>query len=274
MRELNKEVMQELLAPFQSAEIRVKTHPYVAAYVTARVVMTRLSEVLPFQWSFTLGDHWIDTNGTVFQKGTLSLHGPNGQILCFDDMGSAPLDTAKGQAKQAKHAASDCLKRCAVHVGIGRFLYELQGVQGGKIPKPSLEKALAAVGYTGEWNDRHYGPIGGIREADLEDEPEEPNASPAQPSPPPAQSNGSNGTSSSPPSTERPTVTINEYDRGRIINAVERGGGNIEKDSFAKWLANNTANHAQMLDKVLTEDVEDLLRKLNDLAAKRKADAK
>lgn len=173
-----KEVKQAFLAPFQSAEVRVRTQPYVAAYATARVVMTRLDEALPWGWSFRLiGEGRLDANGVMHQDGEISVRIPTGSEDAFDfvhavhaDRGSAPPDVGKGQAKQAKHAVSDCFKRCAVHLGIGRYLYELQGVQAGTIPKASLEKALAAVGYVGAWDERHFGRIGGIREADDEDE--------------------------------------------------------------------------------------------------------
>src|SRR5437762_843780 len=105
MKDLTLEVKQDLLAPFQSAEVRVRTHPYVAAYVTARVVMTRLDEVLPWQWSFRLsGPGFVDTNGVMHQDGILSIRHPDGTTNEFHDRGSAPPDLGKGQAKQAKHA--------------------------------------------------------------------------------------------------------------------------------------------------------------------------
>jgi hypothetical protein len=170
MIELNRVTKQEMLAPFQAAEVRVRTQPYVAAYVTARVVMTRLDEALPWQWSFKLIDHWFDDKGVMHQSGVIKVLLPDGRELEFEDRGMAGPDVGKGQLKQSKHAVSDCFKRCAVHLGVGRYLYELTGVQALKIPKANLEKALAAVGYAGAWDDRHHGSIGGIREADEEDD--------------------------------------------------------------------------------------------------------
>jgi hypothetical protein len=183
MKELNDEIKQALLAPFQSSEIRMRTSPYVAAYVTARVVMTRLDEVLPWQWSFRLaGPGATDANGTLHQDAVLTIHQPEGPSLEYHDRGSAAPDQAKGQAKQAKAAVSDCLKRCAVHAGVGRYLYELTGVANNVVPKAVLEKGLAAVGYRGPWDDRHHGVIGGVREADFEDESGElPRANGAKP---------------------------------------------------------------------------------------------
>lgn len=244
MRELNSEVKQLLLAPFQAAEVRVRTQPYIAAYVTARVVMTRLDEVLPWQWSFHLkGPVTYDKACVAHQDGVLTIHGPSGVTLEFHDRGSAPPDIAKGQAKQAKHAVSDCFKRCAVHVGIGRYLYELAGLSGGRIPKPNLEKALAAVGYRGSWDDRHYGPVGGIREADLEDE-------------------------------EGDAGEADKIDGGqmaRLLAAVETGGGSVEASSFRSWLGQATSNHTTVIEEILASDADGVIAKLKEIASKKKA---
>jgi hypothetical protein len=296
VKELTVEVKQALLAPFQAAEVRVRTQPYVAAYVTARVVMTRLDEVLPWQWSFKLvGSGVVDGNGVMHQDGILLIRHPDGAINEFHDRGSAPPDLGKGQAKQAKHAVSDCFKRCAVHVGVGRYLYEISGVQGGRIPKGGLEKALAAVGYNGPWDDRHHGSIGGIREADMEDEFEDAHAAPsapsAAPSPNPAPSpepkvaeavkEAASPTPSAEkpaksPASARPNIKINDEQKARITTAVEQGGGNVNASMFLGWLTKNTANNAVTLDDVLAEDVDELIRKLEELAskaAKRKANS-
>jgi hypothetical protein len=266
----------------------------------------------------------VDQNGVMHQDGVLILHHPNGQNVEFHDRGSAPPDsvewpkknpggsfspeneassgikplpTIKGQAKQAKHAVSDCFKRCAVHAGVGRYLYELTGVQGGFIPKGALEKSLAAVGYHGPWDDRHHGKLGGIREADLEDEPEDaglPQSPPSAPSPRTeaaeplrAETGGgnSNGTdraeapapepapkaSGGGPKTARraSSVKISEEQRAQIEAAVEQGGGSLQSATFLGWLAKNTANHATSIDEVLSEDVDELVSKLEQLAAKR-----
>ena len=367
MRELTSEVKQELLAPFQAAEVRVRTHPYVAAYITARGVMTRLDEALPWQWSFRLvGNGFFDSNGVLHQDGVLEIRGSTGaggtgpaQTLEFHDRGSAPPDAARGQAKQAKHAVSDCFKRCAVHVGIGRYLYELQGVKGDRIPKEGLERALAAVGYRGSWDDRHHGKIGGVREADREDEPEDlsiPDPLPAAPregmngrssletkpfesgsgstvnkrmgiGASPRRDGSSNGTTAiaEPPSgngarttavaeapsrngagttavAEAPSqngtgaivetssrngtadeaqapsrngssIKANEEQRTRIVQSIERGSGNAETPKFREWLSRNTANHASNLHEILSEDVDELIRKLEEHATRRIASA-
>ncbi len=312
MKELTPEVKQALLAPFQSAEVRVRTQPYVAAYVTARVVMTRLDEVIPWQWSFRLvGSGSVDQNGVMHQDGILLIQHPDGRVSEFHDRGSAPPDLGKGQAKQAKHAVSDCFKRCAVHSGVGRYLYELQNVQGGRIPKASLEKALAAVGYAGAWDDRHHGILGGIREADMEDEPEDARPTPSPSSgkvetslgkteAPPAGRNAANGHAAEPspngkskatltpdapaeadeppvkgieklPSRTPSAITLSDEQKDTLIAAVEMGGGAVTSPTFLGWLSKNTANHAAFLDDVLSEDVDNLLDLLEGLAARRRA---
>jgi hypothetical protein len=296
VKELTVEIKQALLAPFQAAEVRVRTQPYTAAYITARVVMTRLDEVIPWQWSFKLiGPGVVDRNGIMHQDGVLLIRHPDGTLNEFHDRGSAPPDLAKGQAKQAKHAVSDCFKRCAVHVGVGRYLYEITGVQGGRIPKGGLEKALAAVGYNGPWDDRHHGSIGGIREADMEDEFEDTHAAPSAPAAAPSASHtappepkaSENGKEAMPPALPaekpaknpagaRPNIKINAEQKARITAAVEQGGGNVNASMFLGWLTKNTANNAVTLDDVLAEDVDELIRKLEELAtkaAKRKANS-
>lgn len=242
MRELDNTAKQALLAPFQAAEVRVRTKPYVAAYVTARVVSTRLDEALPFQWSFRLGEQWTDAAGVLNQTGALLLHQADGPTLEYWDRGSAVKDSA-GQPKQSKAAVSDCLKRCAVHLGVGRYLYELQGVSERGIPKASVEKALAAVGYSGPWDERHYGTIGGIREADAEDD----EASVAT----------------------TPSRRISDDQRRSIVDAVRRGGGDPAKPSFLNWLSKNTANRAATLEDVLAEDAEEVLRRLAEISSKK-----
>lgn len=173
MKPFDEKVTQQLLAPFQMAEVRIRTEPYVAAYVTARGVMTRLREVLPGQWSFRLGDRWTDENGVLHQDGCLVVkqRSDDGAIyeLEFHDRGSWPKD-GRGAPKQAKAAVSDALKRCAVHVGIADYLYELSDVKKAGLTKGDIERALAAVGYHGAWDERHWGKLGGKREADNEDD--------------------------------------------------------------------------------------------------------
>lgn len=63
-------------------------------------------------------------------------------------------------------------------------------------------------------------------------------------------------------------MKINEEQKARIIAHVEAGGGSVNAPMFLGWLTKNTANNAVSLDDVLSEDVDELVRKLEELAAK------
>jgi hypothetical protein len=254
MKDLTHEMKQSLLAPFEAAEIRIKVQPFIAAYVSARVVMTRLDEVLPFQWDFESVD-WNMSGSVLNVKGCLRIFQPDFPPLCYFDWGSGPPDMAKGQAKQFKHALSDALKRCAVHAGIGRYLYELSGVTANKIPKANLEKAMAAVGWHGTVEDKHCCIIGGVRQGDYEDD-DTGEAAPAPPVAPPAAPKAN---------SNRPRMKISEEQQAQIKSFVPNPGA-----QFFGWLKGNTANHADSLEDVLAEDFDELLLKLEALAKRPK----
>lgn len=219
---MDSETKQKLLAPFDAAEVRIRTDRTNMPYITARVAMTRLDEVLPWQWEFGLSDPTILEGGTMILRGSIRIH-TEGRKLEFADVGMAPPDSGKGMAKQAKQAVSDAFKRCCVHLGIGRYLYEMQGVKPNQIPKPVLEKALAAVGYHGEIEDRHFGSIGGIRSGDIEDEEE--TAAPVD-----------------------PYLSIRKNLDSMRVNPTH--------ESFKTWLAKNTSNEAQLIEDVQEEEIE------------------
>jgi hypothetical protein len=251
MRELNRDVKQELLAPFDAAEVRIRSKPSLQPYITARVVMSRLDDVLPFQWAFTLGDHWLDDRKVLHQKAVLTVLGASGGILNYEDVGIAPPDAGNAPAKQSKQAVSDALKRCAVHLGIGRYLYELAGVTAQAIPEATLRKALAAVSYAGPIEPRHYGKIGGIRHLDSEDEGDDD-----------AMAEGN-------PAGTPPTSTwASREDRARIVLATN---GKHDSPNFLDWLSKQTSNHARSLDHVLAEDVDAILSALAALAERKKS---
>lgn len=179
MKPFSTKIKQALLAPFDAGGVRFRPGAKAMPYITMREAMSRLDKVLPFQWEFKLGESWVGEDKTLNQKGTLTLIGYFPMEDCysqevlrlsFEDVGSAPPDSGGGPKKQAKQAVSDCFKRCAIHAGVGRYLYELSGVSGNTIPEDVLKKALAAVGYKGGYKDNHWGKIGGIRVLDEEDE--------------------------------------------------------------------------------------------------------
>lgn len=85
----------------------------MVAYVDARTVMERLDEVCPSAWSFKVK---LYSGQPVVARGQLTVAG-----LTRSDVGEA----GAGEAAGAKAATSDALKRCAVHFGVGRYLYDL-----------------------------------------------------------------------------------------------------------------------------------------------------
>lgn len=75
--------------------------------------MERLDAVCPNDWTFDVD---LVPGASLVVKGQLTVAG-----LTRCDLGEA----GDGEAASPKGAASDALKRCAVHFGIGRYLYEL-----------------------------------------------------------------------------------------------------------------------------------------------------
>lgn len=114
-----------LVAPFAAKEVhwrvgsttKDKTKGTALAYVEARAVMKRLDSVFgPAGWSFTLRDI---AGGFV---GRLTVTWPSGSITNREDVG------ASSEIEPLKGGASDALKRAAVSLGIGRYLYYLPTV--------------------------------------------------------------------------------------------------------------------------------------------------
>ena len=87
-------------------------------YATSRTVMDRLDDVLgPEGWDFT----WSE-----IVTGPLSVHGRltariGAVEMVREDVG---YPNAEGDDEPLKGAVSDALKRCAVQLGVGRFLYD------------------------------------------------------------------------------------------------------------------------------------------------------
>ncbi|MVN86872.1 single-stranded DNA-binding protein [Deinococcus sp. HMF7620] len=84
------------------------------AHIDARAVQDRLDGICPDEWSFAVDVVPGARLPTV--RGRLTVLG-----VTREDIGEAP-EVALGTLKAA---ASDALKRCAVHFGIGRYLYDL-----------------------------------------------------------------------------------------------------------------------------------------------------
>lgn len=117
--EFTRDVMEALGAPFPENELEFLPRAQSGgkamglAYIDARSVMARLDAVVgPANWSF---DFDVLTPDAKRVKGRLTVLG-----VTKCDAGEA-----SGEDEVLKAAVSDALKRCAVHFGIGRYLYHL-----------------------------------------------------------------------------------------------------------------------------------------------------
>ena len=88
-------------------------------YIDARTAMRELDELYPKDWSFD----WEYIQGEVGVHGRLTV-----QNRTYGDVGypnqTKVNEMGDGSGEWLKDAVSDALKRCAVHVGIGRELYD------------------------------------------------------------------------------------------------------------------------------------------------------
>jgi hypothetical protein len=153
--EWTRDVQDALAAPFPEDEIeflpRAATNgrALALAHIDARTVMRRLDAVVgPDGWSF---DFDVLSPDCKKIKGKLTVLG-----VTKCDAGEASTED-----EPLKSAVSDALKRCAVHFGIGRFLYYLPQLwvnydaakrrfsETPRLPAGALEKALALCGYRG-----------------------------------------------------------------------------------------------------------------------------
>jgi hypothetical protein len=116
--ELTKEILNQLGQPFGADEVEFLPKAQSngkalgLAYIDARVVMRRLDEVVPGDWSFDFD--LLDAQGKMV-RGRLTVCG-----VTRCDAGEADREE-----ETLKSAVSDALKRAAVHFGIGRYLYHL-----------------------------------------------------------------------------------------------------------------------------------------------------
>ena len=112
----------------------------VVAYIDARAVQDRLDAVVGAgNWSFDWTPLVIDHGEVQIAKGVLTVHG-----VSKADAGSA------SNFEQTLGAVSHCLKRAAVHWGIGRYLYSLPATwvpveRGGRISDALLNDLRARL---------------------------------------------------------------------------------------------------------------------------------
>lgn len=109
-----------------------KTKALIIFYLDARAVQHRLNEVLGVQgWSFSFSE--LDKDEGVHGKLTVNFLSPDAekatsrddcviQEVTREDVGYA---ATTEKTDWYKDAVSDALKRCAVHFGVGHFLYAL-----------------------------------------------------------------------------------------------------------------------------------------------------
>jgi len=135
--ELTREILEELKKPFQEIQWRAgpksQNRAMALAYIEARDVMDRLDEVIGGDWEF----RWEVCREDV--KGTLTVCG-----VTREDVG----DAGEGDFKSLKSAVSDALKRCAVHFGVGRYLYRFPAQWVGYDPE---KKRLTETPQVPEW---------------------------------------------------------------------------------------------------------------------------
>ncbi|MDR3622042.1 MAG: Rad52/Rad22 family DNA repair protein [Paludisphaera borealis] len=124
------EIFAALAAPFSADEVRTRSqNGRDFQYITARMVMNRLDEVLgPVNW----WDDYTPIENAIVCRLTVRL--PDGTTLTKCDAGgfTTTLDTSDFE----KSGFSDAFKRAAVKFGVGRYLY------GDGVP-PSIREALA-----------------------------------------------------------------------------------------------------------------------------------
>ena len=121
MAALTKDLLKRLAEPFPARVIQWKPQAttkagdkaLAVAYIDARDVMRRLDDVIGGEWGFD----WEPVGDAV--RGELTVCGV--RRCDVGEEGDGPM------GKTLKAAVSDALKRCAVHFGIGRYLYYLDG---------------------------------------------------------------------------------------------------------------------------------------------------
>lgn len=118
------DIQKRLQAPFPAHLVtwkpgsmnKEKTRALMMAFIDARAVMDRLDAICPNDWSFEAAEVPGARVPTV--RGTLTVLG-----VSRTDFGEG--DPSSDAGNSYKAANSDALKRCAVHFGIGRYLYDL-----------------------------------------------------------------------------------------------------------------------------------------------------
>jgi hypothetical protein len=119
------EIFSALMAPFPDHQLKHRpgSGGRSLTYITAQTAANRLDEAVgPEGWDFALVPWGADQ-----LIGTLTVRLPDGSVVSRSNVGGKADRQAEDDS--AKSAASDCFKRCAALLGIGRYLYG-DGVPG------------------------------------------------------------------------------------------------------------------------------------------------
>ena len=133
------DIFAALAAPFGKEELKTRQQGgKTLTYVTARTVMNRLDEVLgPANW----WDAYHPGENAVLCELTIRL--PDGQLLTKCDIGGKAGMADDGDDE--KSGASDALKRAAVKLGVGRYLYRDGVPTFVREREPAIEAATTAT---------------------------------------------------------------------------------------------------------------------------------
>ena len=128
--------------PGSGFEYKDKQYSRMLAYVDARYIQDKLDEIVGVcNWS---NKFYRDEKGILFCTITIRfLRESNGDELPFYDTISKTDCGTESNVEQQKGEVSDSFKRCAVHFGLARDLYNLPDPKGFKyIAETSNRKYL------------------------------------------------------------------------------------------------------------------------------------
>mgnify|MGYP001578375634 CR=1 FL=1 len=158
---MSDELIQKLIAEFSPEHVQLKaknvnkerTKCLAVPYLDARDVAERLTEVFGLGgWSI---NHQVVSEKCI--KSTLTIQ-IGERTAIYDDFGYSDASDNQPGPEHLKAAASDGLKRCAVPLGVGRYLYRLEGMwcdaipigEKGTRPKPANLAELIKVAGKGK----------------------------------------------------------------------------------------------------------------------------
>lgn len=158
------EIFAALMEPFAKGDVKERPggQGRQLHYVTAATVANRLDNVLgPESWDFELSPWGADA-----LIGTLIIRLPDGSVVRKSNVGGKAAMQADDD--NAKSAASDCFKRCASLLGIGRHLQRdglpsfVQEHVNGEVPNdPPTQQRRPESKWGGSRPDQDHAPSAG-----------------------------------------------------------------------------------------------------------------